>query len=111
MVNSKIKRVEGEILMAKMKAEQERYLIKIYDAIGDVLESEMEDYDGVEVVDFITAYIKAGAVLLKDVSDIEKNFLEFTYFANHLIVQDMLENKYEMNHVDLLEAEPEKEKI
>lgn len=75
---------------------QMQYTQSIVQAVNSLFddESELKQYEWNEVdgTEFFTAFIKAAAYMFNEVTDSDKNNLEFTHIANQLIVQDLLEN-------------------
>lgn len=74
---------------------QEKYVYEIMSAVQGLFDEEAEtfkyDINDVDGTKFFTAYVQAGAMLFNQFTGNSKNGLEFSYLANQLIVQDMLD--------------------
>lgn len=78
-----------------MKDSKAQMVVIIVGAINELFDEESHlkqlDWNKIDLTQFFTAYITAGSLIFNEVTNGDKNSLEFTHLANQLIVQDMLE--------------------
>jgi hypothetical protein len=79
----------------------EEYAIAVAESIMGLFKDEEDggnmiyhyDLEKINATDFFTGMIKGCNIVFAQLTDQQKNNLEFTHLCNHLIVQDLLENK------------------
>lgn len=75
-------------------SEQERYLLAVNQALVSLFEKDNEnhqfDLNKIDATQFFIGLIKGCGMFYNKLTNDDKNFLEFTYLCNQLIVQDLL---------------------
>lgn len=75
----------------------EQYAVEVSGAIKSLFDPDSEnhryDLDEINATEFFIGIIKATGMLYTELTEDDKSFLEFTYLANQLIVQDLLDKE------------------